>query len=1041
MSSDTSNVLITIGETETSNINLNTNYWGSNQAPGYYESNVDVNDYVVIIAEINGNEIHANETYNLVISFMKNENGVISELDSLMPSLNIILTSDLGQLSAENGIIENNRLILTYESENIGRENITITSNNRSYYVYSFDVVEEDLTNYWFINDTGFRTLEDAIEAAGYGDIIKGLPGTYIINGLDIGHRYFPLEPWSVNKTITITSMDPNNPVILSGNNNDRLFFVDSGSVLYLEKLIIANGSSLYGGAISTMGGSLYAPDAELYINNCTFVNNSAGEAGAIYSWGSIVYINNTVFVNNSATDTHAGAVFIGSGRLILENSQFIGNDAETYAGAIYLTSSENQIINNTIFRGNTASRGGAIFTNLGDVHIDNCLFDSNQALNKTSFPASGGALYVNSNNLEITNSQFVNNYAELNGGALELGNTVTTITSVTTGEVILEIDHVVIDDCLFNSNRAANEGGAIYAGDNFPYVNITDSIITNNVATSGSALIDNYGVIIIENTLIDSNIATDGSTIVIFGDEDYFEVYESNLTLINVDIIDNEALSDILISNGYSSLIINDSNVNAENIGIENYGFLSLNQNEITNIYSIGTIKTPTFVVVLNNSTLTADIGETTIIYATVEDDNGNIIYGSDLTFVVNGETIESQFNNNRFIADYPVELEEVFVSAEYADTGLLDSTTKTGIVIGLKSDTPSNETNGTDEPEIPINSAVLEGQDLEMIYMDGSRYYVTLTYTNGTAISGVNVTFIINSREYIRTTDENGTAYITINLNSGSYIIETRYENTSISNNILVQATVSGNDIVKIFRNGTHYEATFINSDGSLLTNTNVTFNINGVMYTRATDENGVARLNINLNPGMYIITAINPSTGEMASNDIEVLPSIIENNDLVKYFRNESQYSVKVLDNSGNPLANQVVTFNINGVFYNRTSNEDGVATLNINLNPGTYIITAEYNNYRVSNDIEVLPVLTGEDLVMSYLDGSTFNAKLVDGQGNPLADEIITFNVNGVFYNRITDDEGIARLNINLLAGEYIITSYYDQARISNTISIE
>ena len=74
-------------------------------------------------------------------------------------------------------------------------------------------------------------------------------------------------------------------------------------------------------------------------------------------------------------------------------------------------------------------------------------------------------------------------------------------------------------------------------------------------------------------------------------------------------------------------------------------------------------------------------------------------------------------------------------------------------------------------------------------------------------------------------------------------------------------------------------------------------------------------------------------------------------------------------------------------------------------------------------------------------MKYRDGSKFEAKLLDAQGNPFAGQNITFNINGVFYNRITDANGIARLNINLMAGEYIITSMYSNgATVSNKITI-
>ena len=223
--------------------------------------------------------------------------------------------------------------------------------------------------------------------------------------------------------------------------------------------------------------------------------------------------------------------------------------------------------------------------------------------------------------------------------------------------------------------------------------------------------------------------------------------------------------------------------------------------------------------------------------------------------------------------------------------------------------------------------------------------------------------------------------------------------------------------------------------------MNNTPVEFNINGILYTRTTNASGVAKLNINLNPGEYIITAKNPNSTEMHSNLVTVLPNIVENNNLIKYYGNASQYVIKVLDNLGNPAgADENVTFNINGVFYKRMTNETGHAKLNINLNPGEYIITADYKGMMVSNTIKVLPVIEAKDLNMTYNDGSKFEARILDGQGNPYPGQNVTFNINGVFYNRTADVSGIASLNINLMAGEYIITSSYNGLNVANKITI-
>ena len=130
------------------------------------------------------------------------------------------------------------------------------------------------------------------------------------------------------------------------------------------------------------------------------------------------------------------------------------------------------------------------------------------------------------------------------------------------------------------------------------------------------------------------------------------------------------------------------------------------------------------------------------------------------------------------------------------------------------------------------------------------------------------------------------------------------------------------------------------------------------------------------------------------------------------------------------------------NINGVFYNRTTNENGTAKLNINLPPGEYILTAidPLTGLQMSYNITVLPTLIATDLEMSYKDGSTFNVTVLDGHGNPLANAAVKFNINGVFYTKHTDSKGIAKLNINLMSGKYIITSEYDGLKISNTITI-
>lgn len=337
---------------------------------------------------------------------------------------------------------------------------------------------------------------------------------------------------------------------------------------------------------------------------------------------------------------------------------------------------------------------------------------------------------------------------------------------------------------------------------------------------------------------------------------------------------------------------------------------------------------------------------------------------------------------------------------------------------------------------------SITVEAPDVIKYYKGPERFVVTVKDYAGNPIDNATVKININGVNYTRTTGNGGQTSVALGIPVGNYTATVIYDDIKMESNVVIKSTVSGNNITKIFRNATQYYATFVDTNGNLLTNTTVEFNINGVFYKRTSNASGVAKMNINLNPGEYIITTINPNSTEMYSNVVTVLPNIVDNENLTKYYKNDSQYVIKLLDDKGNPVgANETVEFNINGVFYKRSSNATGHVKLNINLDPGEYIITADYKGYKTSNTVTVKPILETEDLTMKYRDGSKFEAKLLDAQGNPFAGQNITFNINGVFYNRITDANGIARLNINLMAGEYIITSMYSNgATVSNKITI-
>ena len=319
-----------------------------------------------------------------------------------------------------------------------------------------------------------------------------------------------------------------------------------------------------------------------------------------------------------------------------------------------------------------------------------------------------------------------------------------------------------------------------------------------------------------------------------------------------------------------------------------------------------------------------------------------------------------------------------------------------------------------------------VIYGEDLSMYYKNGSRYEVSI-YQDGKIINSQNndskVIFNVNGVNYTKEL-VNGKASIGINLNPGNYTITTFYHYTdglaTKTNNIEVLSTILANDVVKFFRNGTQYYAKFLDGCGSPLVNASVTFNINGVLYKKQTDYEGVARLNINLFPGKYILTAMHPD-GLMYGYNITVL-STIHGDDIVKFFRNGTQYCAKFLDGCGSPLVNASVIFNINGVFYKKQTDDNGMARLNINLFPGEYILTAIHlNGEEKANIIKVLTTISAEDISLIENKSGVFVLKTHDGARN------VSITINGVEYIVQTDDGGVATLNVSLSKGNHAVLS--------------
>ena len=502
------------------------------------------------------------------------------------------------------------------------------------------------------------------------------------------------------------------------------------------------------------------------------------------------------------------------------------------------------------------------------------------------------------------------------------------------------------------------------------------------------------------------------------------------NITLPNE--ISNELVSvtidgksyTVLINNGKGSLILSNLVANSYPITAKYDGNYKYTEGENTTALTVAKMSSAVNVTANN-----IKFGEEAVINIAVP----NVSLGV-ATVVVNGKSYNVAIVDEKGVLNiYNLAAGDYNVDVTYlGDNKYLSSTNAANFTVSKVSDY-----------NMTVDIAdIVKGENATItvtIPEDGTgSVIVTINGTNykGTVIKGI-------AKVIIPDLDE-GT-YKVVTFYTGDNKYDSMIVNGTITVNKNTITTLTMNNLVKYFGSSQRLVAKLADALGNPIANATVYFTINGKVHARITDENGTASIAIRLLPGEYKASALFNGTKDhdkATANATVTVKSTIFGNDTTLYFRNGTQYMAKFLDSDGKALANTDVKFNINGVFYTRVTDENGIARLNIRLDPASYIITA-YNpvtGEQKANNITVLPRIIAKDLSMKYLDGSTFNAALVDGQGKAISGVNITFNINGVFYHRTTNADGVTKLNIRLMPGEYIITSMYDECWASNKIII-
>ena len=259
-----------------------------------------------------------------------------------------------------------------------------------------------------------------------------------------------------------------------------------------------------------------------------------------------------------------------------------------------------------------------------------------------------------------------------------------------------------------------------------------------------------------------------------------------------------------------------------------------------------------------------------------------------------------------------------------------------------------------------------------------------------------------------------------------------------------------------------GKELSITLTDENGTGIANKTITVELNKKSTKIQTDKDGIAKYEVNADPGTYTVRYSFEDDGYAPCNAskellvISTTKSKIQASDYTAYIGATNKFTV-TLTVGGIPLEGRSITFKVNGKTYTKKTNSKGKATLNLKgLSRATYTITYTYageDNIKQSSGTSKIIVKEGVPVKISKYyskiyrnkKSGKFKVKVVDVRGKALAKKKVTFKVNKKTYTKRTDKNGIATLTIKLKTGSYKVkvscgkTSTYNKA--SKTYSIK
>ena len=266
-----------------------------------------------------------------------------------------------------------------------------------------------------------------------------------------------------------------------------------------------------------------------------------------------------------------------------------------------------------------------------------------------------------------------------------------------------------------------------------------------------------------------------------------------------------------------------------------------------------------------------------------------------------------------------------------------------------------------------------------------------------------------------------------------------------TTSNSNTKKKVKLKASNVKMYYNDGSSLKVTLKDSLKKPIKHAKIKIKISGKTYTEKTNSKGKASLKLTLDSGKYTakVSYGGSSKYKSASDKCTInVQTTIKSSGLTKFYKNTAAYYATFYNKKGKALKNTKINFKINGMTYTSKTDNNGVAMLDIDLKPGSYIIsqTNPKTSETKSNYITINTILQTNNLVMTENDGSKFTVKVLNSYGKAASNRMVTLKVNDQTYTLTSNSQGIASQTIDLPAGKYSITTEYEGLVHTNEITV-